>query len=333
MTADLLNFHTIYSRRSGDNYKVYSDRTATTYGSVTLSHNDWVIDVKERPETRNIVKNMDTYGGYALTHNITITKVHGQLFSVEEAENILEKLRLFFSFANGAWAAPFIPSGFDASNELVYQVWSAPLVDPWESRLGWFDTHNAQMLDGVFSGFCTLFSTSPADDVLKTALYWYLRSNRSSSGIDGGIILSHSALEKISTLVIESNTLKLPKVSGKPSAADKIRTASVYLNMPVGIKADSDCPFYKGMFEGIWNDIPDAINKFRNHLVHPKVNSKINALNATSDMWQLAQWLIELFILRLSGYHDVYSKRTNKDKWRGVVELVPWNEKFFGIRK
>ena len=161
--------------------------------------------------------------------------------------------------------------------------------------------------------------------VIKTALYWYLRSNRSSSGIDGGIILSHSSLERIATVVIERNALELPK---KPSAADKIRAAAVHLNLPVSIKTNSDCALYQGVLEGVWCDFPDAINKFRNNLVHPKTESKLAALNATSDIWQAAQWLIELFILRISGYSDIYSNRTRSDKCRGLVDLVPWNEKF-----
>ncbi len=39
--------------------------------------------------------------------------------------------------------------------------------------------------------------------------------------------------------------------------------------------------------------------------------------------WKLAQWYVELFLLKLAGYRGVYSDRIAA-RWVGEVKPVPW---------
>ena len=73
-----------------------------------------------------------------------------------------------------------------------------------------------------------------------------------------------------------------------------------------------------------WKDTPDAINKLRNDLIHPKASLAFSRSKVVPEVWRLAQWYIELFIFALCGYDGKYSRRTRRGMWIGDVELVPW---------
>lgn len=61
----------------------------------------------------------------------------------------------------------------------------------------------------------------------------------------------------------------------------------------------------------------------RNELVHPKRRMLVKIAPLIVPCWQLAQWYIEMFLLKLSGYSGQYSNRL-RAKWVGEVEFVPW---------
>ena len=42
------------------------------------------------------------------------------------------------------------------------------------------------------------------------------------------------------------------------------------------------------------------------------------------EAWQLAQWYLELILLRLFAFNGSYSNRTKQGKYIGQVEPVPW---------
>jgi hypothetical protein len=236
-----------------------------------------------------------------------------------DLKNALEK---FISFADGNWVAIHNLIGYGKDGVNKYSPWSVTICDSWQGRMSWFDVCNSQTLGECFSGFYSVFKDPEMSETIRKALYWYLRSNRSSSGIDGGIILSHSALERISNGVIEKYKISLPSKQ-KPTAADKIRAAATYLDIPIVIGKNNGL-IYKLKKKHIWSDIPDALNKFRNELVHPKQKLSIDRHELMAPIWSLAQWLIEMFMLKLSNFNGVYSNRLKKSLWKGEVENVPW---------
>jgi len=126
--------------------------------------------------------------------------------------------------------------------------------------------------------------------------------------------------------VKQKNELKVEITGDKkhPSLGDKIRAAALHLEIPTLIE-DNICPqFWAIKNDGQWSDIPEAIAKYRNDLVHPKARIKSDNQHAlTIEMWQLSVWYLELFMLRLIGYDGVYSNRLIAG-WVGEVEEVPW---------
>lgn len=79
---------------------------------------------------------------------------------------------------------------------------------------------------------------------------------------------------------------------------------------------------YRAYRKGEWTDGPEAITWIRNEPVHPTSRLTVNVGTFIAEAWSLAQWYIELFILKMANYSGVYSNRL-RTRWRGEVEQVP----------
>ncbi|MBA7469768.1 hypothetical protein ES707_05042 [subsurface metagenome] len=232
----------------------------------------------------------------------------------------MQNFYLFLSFARGSWASTVLTVGFNPSGERAYEDWGVRICTPWETCPGWFDRNRGQALSTLFPGFRALLHDPDMGKAVGRALYWYLRSNRGGDGasIDSGIILSQAALELLASY-LESRKVKRPFRS---RAADNLRETLSGLGIPVAVP-DSLAGLKEGQRHNCWQDGPEAIVRIRNELVHPKRKLPINMADVVRDGWSLAQWYIELLLLRLAGYNGQYSNHLQA-RWVGEVEDVPW---------
>lgn len=288
-------------------------------GRAIFSNADWYIEIQELPNTRSLVKELRAKGGYGITHVGRLTRQDDCAFAISAAERALQELHLFLSFARGLWTPLILPVGYDANGIRIFEEWSSPLGTPWEPRSSWFDEHHGESLGMLYRGFTTLQHDPQLGKPLAAALYWYLRSNRAGKGVgvDSGIILSQAALERLSTAYLAKAGL-----STGSNAADRLRRACRDLKLSTAIPKVAS-PIYSARRKGVWSDVPDAITKVRNELVHPTARLNLTLGKVISPTWILAQWYIELFILRLANYRGVYSDRL-RARWRGEVRNVPW---------
>jgi hypothetical protein len=282
----------------------------------------WSAEMQALPGTSNLIKQLKHEGGSAITHVGRLTRVDGRSFTILAAEGALYDLHQFLSFARGLHTAIFGVAGVSANGNIVYEDWGMRLSTNWESRLGWFDVHHGQTLGQVYPGFASLLRDRDFGKAVAQALYWYLRSNRAGegAGVDGGLLLSQAALERLTHAYLRKTGL-----GTDGHTADRIRRALLHLNLPVSISRHTR-RLLAGRRRGAWKDAPDAITKVRNELVHPKNRLKVPLAPVISECWQLAQWYVEILILRLAGFRGTYSNRLNP-KWIGQVETVPWVKK------
>jgi hypothetical protein len=288
-------------------------------GRAVLKDADWRIEIQELPNTAKLVEESNAEGGYGITHVGRLGRQDGRSFPISAAERVLRELHFFLSFARGLSVPLILPVGFDARENNVYENWNAGLGTPWEGHLSWFDTQNGQALAMLYPGFVAALRDSALAGPVSDALYWYLRSNRAGggAGIDSGIILSQAALERL-----VSAYLAKAKVSSGSNTATRLRATCQVLKLPTAVPKAVPRLYY-GRRRKLWKDAPDAIAQVRNELVHPKARLAIPLGRLIPDTWQLAQWYIELCILRLSNYRGVYSNRL-RARWVGQVENVPW---------
>jgi hypothetical protein len=290
-------------------------------GRAVLNNADWCIEIQELPNTKKLIEELNAEGGYGITHVGRLRRRDNGSFAISAAESALQELHLFLSFAGGLWVPVILPVGFDARGNHVYEDWGVRLDTPWEARLSWFGTQSGQALAMLYPGFVALLRDSALAGPVSDALYWYLRSNRAGegAGIDSGIILSQAALERLASAYLAKAKVRLPSGS---NAADRLRAACQILKLPTAVPKVLSRLYY-GRRQKFWKDAPDAIAKVRNELVHPKARLPIPLSKLITDVWQLSQWYIELCILRLSNYGDIYSNRL-RARWTGQVENVPW---------
>lgn len=300
------------------NFKMKSPR------QLLLNVDDWQITISNKPDIDSIFKSLKYDGGFQITHSVLITKTHGGGFTVNELREFSKVFHRFISFVDGSWVGFLGLKAFSKTDKIIYESWQAVLTHSWESKLGWIDSISGKQVENLFSGFYGLLNNDDQDKAIEKVLYWYLRSNRSSSGVDGGIILSHSALERLSSYAITKFNLKVACQNRKTSAADKIRAAANHLMVPTHINSELQVLESLKNIDGMIVDLIDLINRYRNHLVHPRPESTFKGRNFSHEVWSLAQWLIEMFILQLSNYKGLYSNRLNMPIFQGQLSPLPW---------
>ncbi len=292
-------------------------------GRVVLADPPWQVEIQEMPETKAITEKLDETSGYGITHVGQVNRQDSRPFTAKEASNVLYDLHNFLGFANGAWSPPALVVGFDAAGRRVYEQWGSRICTPWEVHRRWFDVHHCEFLRVLYPGFCLLLHDPVVGKAVRTALYWYLRSNRGGegAGIDSGIILSQAGLEGLTAAYLEANGIPLATES---RAANNLRETLSLLDIPTKIPEALKI-LTDGQSQGAWDDGPHALTRVRNELTHPKNRLPFKVGNAVYETWSLSQWYIELIILRLAGYNGEYSNRLAA-RWVGQIEAVPWKK-------
>ena len=241
-------------------------------------------------------------------------------FSSGEAQKLLTVLHDAMSFAAGRWVSPVFVRGFRTDQQIAWKEWGTRPLHP---NLGhvetWFDHHHGNTLAEILPGVLELQKDTGRAATFHSALYWYVRSTGVAAGVDGGIILLQAALELLSwqRFVVERKALSR-KAFGKLPADAHIRrlieSCGIPTRIPVGLSdlaATAKEPDWDG---------PKALAAVRNLLVHPDRRSDLPYF----DAWRLAEWYVELVLLRMVSFTGEYSDRTKAERWVGAVDRVPW---------
>ena len=171
----------------------------------------------------------------------------------------------------------------------------------------------------LYPGFTALLRNGDLGKAASSAIYWYLRSNRAGdgAGVDSGIILSQAALERLTSACLASLGL-----SQKGSPSSRFIRAWQALKLPTGIPSGTRLVRRARRKEN-WSNAAEALTAVRNDLVHPQGRLKAPVGKFVSEIWRLAQWYVELTLLRLSDYKGPYTNWL-RARWVGEVENVPW---------
>jgi hypothetical protein len=310
----LINFPDFLAQEKGATYK----------NSVTLVDGQHQVSILPVVDDDTVFDELKARGGFGSAHVGVMTRLDGSDLSFDEATDAIDRVHYFLSFARGAWTGIVLPAGLDSNGAPVWRQFGIRLVDRWPQRVSWADRHNYQVLSHAYGGFSRLWSDKFWLPVLRKALYWYLRSNDPSSGIDGGIILTQAALEFAAWSYLVEHRRSLSKEGfANLYASDRLRLMLTSLGIPLEIPASLNRLREAG---SDW-DGPRVFTEIRNQLVHPvtrKGRFKLEKL-PYYEAWTLGQWYLELSLLRIAGFDDVYRNRTRTNGWVGEVVHVPWH--------
>jgi hypothetical protein len=250
-----------------------------------------------------------------------MSKTDNNTFSSKEAHKLLNVLHDAVSFAAGRWVAPVFVRGLGSDQQIAWKEWGTRPLHPNLGRVEtWFDTHHANTLAEILPGVWEIRKQEGRAETFHSALYWYTRSSGLAAGVDGGIILLQAALELLSWQLFVGDRKALSREGfGKLPADDQIRLLIESCGIPTPIPSGLSDLAAKAK-ELNWSDGPKALAAVRNLLVHPDRRKPLPFY----DAWRLAEWYVELVLLRMLGFDGEYSDRTKPQRWVGAVNPVPW---------
>lgn len=291
---------------------------------INLNWKKYTIRIQSLLETSENIKYLNEYGGSKITQVGSIEKQNG-LISKEEQTNIQSALRYFLSFAKGSWINPVCSVGYAKTQEPIWYSFNSPDTE-WKSLTSWFDERKASILNEFFPLYMNLWKSERWRDTFKETIYWFLNANDGERGVDAGLILAQTALERLSFeyIVYEKKLLSAEGFKGI-RASDKFRLLFSSLNIPLEIPT-SLTALCKKAKEYNWHDAPHALTEIRNSLVHPehKKHGKFET-DIFIESWTLSLWYLELSILAICKYDGTYSNRLVRNIHVGTVENVPWS--------
>ena len=307
------------------------DKTVTANGSysrvgaIRLQADPWVVDIEAVPNLSEVKQELDETGGFGITHSGTIKRTDGADFSAADVERLLFGLVLFLSFARGAYCGLTLVKGRNRDGQVAWERWGADRVTGWFDPLSWFDWNHSQLLANVFPGFWRRYRES--EEELRTVVSLYLDSNLGRShgvGLDGGLILTQAAIERLAHKVGGKKPGKRKEKPGKLIARALAEYGIDEKALPIPPNSCSELARL-GAEHG-WQHGPHALVEIRNTIVHPKQEFGRISARAYYEAWNLGQWYLELMLLsRFGAAADFECGNRLTQKWLGEVEpLGQW---------
>lgn len=303
-------------------------------GRLSLRHDPWSVVLDKIYHADRLKKTLEAEGGFLFTNTGSISHASQQKFSLLKGIELLDALYYFFSFARGDWCGPTLPIAFKDGDKVWSQV-TPPRLRSWRYRRSWFPTNEYKQVDPIchaFSGFLSRWNTPTWQRPLRNAIHWYVEANSNAGGVEGGIILTQTALELLSWLyLVEDLETKQfeAKAFDKKKAKERIALFLQALSITIEIPQDLNelCSSARHL------NIPDGpaiLASLRNSIVHPHKENRDTIENVgiktRIEALSLALWYLEMSLLRLFRYDGLYYSRLKSGVNTVIRQRVPWEE-------
>jgi hypothetical protein len=209
-------------------------------GRLTLisEQQNWKLTIDAPYNCKDIQTNLDSQGGYAITNTAKLERNNGEMFTAQQAEEIMIGLCYFLSFVAGRWVSPILPVGFDANNNKIWEKWFYFKLAPYQNpKSNWFPSNESfnltpKYLGTPFRGFLKKYFDDNWQEPIKLLTSLYVESN--NSGVEQAIITTQPAFELLFWLLFVEQLKCLSKESvEKLNASDKLRLLFSHLQIPL----------------------------------------------------------------------------------------------------
>lgn len=274
---------------------------------------------------------LEVSGGYIIQYNGEIIFKKGKI-NHDSLQKTIYRLNIFLSFISGRQtAACFIQGIFD--DEIIWTSYPPFVFDAFQNVQSWCDEQSTNGITATWTKYLELCKTKENMNFLSTVIKWYVEANRKSVFLHAAIIMSQTAMELLyNWLIVENRKMLIGRDAENISASGKIRLLLSQLNIQTEIP-DSLKYLKKWVStdQGI-KDAPDAIVQVRNAIVHSQLEQRTKLATMgkqeMNEALQLCLWYIELSLLYIIGYDDIYCNRCFKWADKDTdKQLVPWSTK------
>ncbi|MCL5734248.1 MAG: hypothetical protein M1274_01450 [Actinobacteria bacterium] len=296
-------------------------------GRLSLSDDEWDIDIDPVPDLQKIQGAVKASGGYAMTHVCRVARRDRAEFL---PPGPLDQLLRFLSFARGAWSGLFLPVGLDRQGARAWDGWVCQKTRSYVDLSNWFPVHDAQPFARTYEKFSGLWPDPDARRTLSLGIAWYVHAV-SSGELEARIIHAIAGLELLAYFVLV-HWSDGPACAGGTfdnlESEKRIRRLLGACGIPATLPFQlSECnALIRGPHGWKHRDGPEVISWVRNSVSHPVPKLALTS-GIMHEAHQLALQYIELAILRLLEYRGPFSNRVRwlaGDVWQGQYDQVPW---------
>ena len=315
MRFGILNFPPFYG--SNDKWKDLCGGSRRL-GSAEMRFDEYHMQITENDnfsENRKLLRQQD---GFAVTHTGKIRHLNGATVSAETMKDILRSVRAFLSFCRGAPCGLTLVKATLPSGEERLMQWGTTHTEPWLCGYPrWLPKiEGGDVLAELFPKFYALCRDSNWKTTASTVIDWYLNANASPFHV--GIILAQAALESLSYR--EIGEYSGPAHRG---IANSLSAMGISTDVPTACGGLSRwISFLQSEGKMAIINGPHSITTIRNDLVHADKRLGNIPWDAQMDALTLAQWYIEVMLLRRLGHDGPYRNRIS-DSTPGQVESFP----------
>ncbi|GIJ49375.1 hypothetical protein Val02_62610 [Virgisporangium aliadipatigenens] len=288
----------------------------------------WRVTLDRRHDHAHVTEKA-TAPVFVLTHVMEVRRVGGDDFDVASVRQVLECLRVCFSFAFGRWVAPALPVGFDSADEVVWEEWTAPICDPYR-KIGaaWLYRLRADDLMELVERALPAFLDPDRPGATRFQMVLAVQAVETGF-LEQRIMSAFPALENLAwiTLALSGLVTRSEYRNSKTWPGERrLRRLLELAQVPIDIdKAELPALADFAAAEKL-DDGPAAVVKVRNRLIHPKSpHDEIYQLDGlVKDAWFLSRHYLTLLILHSIGYQGSYVKLFPPGGSAGDAKPVPW---------
>lgn len=290
-------------------------------GGMYFEIEGWSIEMQKRHDYKDIFNVLGKSIENSITHIIEIKRIDGEKFKKNDASKICEVLKWVFNITTGRHISMPIEIG-ELDKELVYKNYQKQLTSVYRSRANWFPKHKGKVLEELFYQIYDKFDDSYLKKVIGDVILQYVEILETTF-LENKIIHSQIALEKLSYVLL---TQQSPQIISntkfkKNSFSENLECILEKLNVEAKLKEEYT------IFESDFESGPHLLAQYRNHIAHPKPKPIFENYSIEKKylILELSIYYVELLMLYLVGYNEVYFNRLNFPEWQGNYEELPWN--------
>lgn len=273
------------------------------HGRRVIETPPWQLTLDARSDHDDVYR--DAKRGYlsALTHTMMLRRQDGELFSTEEAEQILGDVHLGLSFPLGRWAAPILPIGLAADGTPIASFWGAWHADtPGIDADRWWPEHRSEFLDDYLTKLISL-SEDPTERGHLNFLITSSLATSQKAYLEQRLSTGLAAIEYLSWIdeVLSGQVSEHDWRYKRNSAAKRIRRRLINASVPLVIDAELS-PELAAFAKHDNADGPIAVALVRDAVTHPKERETIYGVGSPlADAARLSSRYLDLLSCIVSG--------------------------------